>query len=89
MPEFTYNTEVPETDAFGKPTQEEYDKAKAGMQDMARFVRMSRNRQTQLIDELCGERANEKMYSEIYERHKDIVRRYEIYEELEKGKSNG
>ena len=83
MPEFTYNMEVPETDAFGKPTKDEYEKAKEGMQDMARFVRLCRNRQTQLIDELCSERESEKLYSEIYERHKDIVRRYEIYEELE------
>ena len=83
MPEFTYNTEAPETDAFGKPTKEEYDKAKAGMQDMSRFIRMSRDRQDDLLDELCSERNTEKMYLEIYERHKDIVRRYEIYEELE------
>ena len=42
----------------------------------------SRKRQEELLDELLKERTQEKDYQGMYDAHKDLVRRYEIYEEL-------
>ena len=73
MPENTYNTEVPETDAFGKPTKEAYEEAKESKERMSRFISLSRKLQNELIDKLCAERETEKMYLDIYERSRDVI----------------
>ena len=72
---------------ISKPTEEEYLKAKEEMSTFAKWVRLARNRQTELIDSLAVERENEKLYLGMYEKNKDIVSRYEIYEELEQRQS--
>ena len=66
-----------------KPTKEEYEKAKAEKEYFGGCLHLSRKRRDELIDELCKEREAEKHYREMYEQYKDIVRRYEIYEEIE------
>ena len=76
----------PEDDGVGKPTKEQYEKSKKLKADVSHWIRESRKRQEELLDKLCAERACEKDYKEIYDVHNDIVRRYEIYEEIE---SNG
>ena len=83
------NTEIkafPEDDGVRKPTKEQYEKSKKLKADVSHWIRESKKRQEALIDQLCKERACEKDYTEIYEAHRDVVRRYEIYEEIE---SNG
>jgi hypothetical protein len=45
-------------------------------------LRLCRQRKDELIDALAKERDNEKRYTELYEMNRDIVRKYEIYEEL-------
>ena len=41
------------------------------------------NFRDELIDALAKERESEKLYMELYEKHRDIIRKYEIYEELD------
>jgi hypothetical protein len=69
---------------LGKPTAEEYEKAKKDKEYAANALFLCRKRRDDLIDELSREREHEKFYMELYEKHRDIIRRYEIYEELEK-----
>jgi hypothetical protein len=68
---------------FGKPSKEEYEKAKKDKEYAANCLFLSRKRRDDLIDELTRERGHEKLYMELYEKHQDIIRRYEIYEEIE------
>lgn len=79
------NYTLPEcdVDAFGKPSKEAYEKAKKDKEFAATSLRMCRKRRDELIDALAQERESEKFYMELYEKHRDIIRKYEIYEELE------
>ena len=72
-----------EVDAFGKPSKEAYEKAKKDREFAATSLHMCRKRRDALIDEISRERESEKFYMELYEKHRDIMRKYEIYEELE------
>jgi hypothetical protein len=71
---------------LGKPTKEEYEKAKKDKEYAANALFLCRKRRDDLIDELAKERDHEKFFLELYEKHRDIIRRYEIYEELEASK---
>lgn len=75
-----------DVDAFGKPTKEEYERAKRDKEFAATSLHMCRKRKDELIDALAKERESEKLYMGLYEKNRDIIRKYEIYEELE---SNG
>lgn len=81
--DFKYESTEYDCDAFGKPSKEAYEKAKADKEYTANALFLCRKRRDELIDELCREREHEKLYLELYEKHRDIIRRYEIYEELE------
>ena len=70
-------------DSFGKPSKEAYEKAKKDKMLASDSLRLCRQRKDQLIDALAKERENEKHYTELYETNREIVRKYEIYEELE------
>jgi hypothetical protein len=70
-------------DAFGKPSKEAYEKAKKDKEFAATSLHLCRKRRDELIDALAKERESEKFYMDLYEKHRDIIRRYEIYEELE------
>ena len=72
-----------ETDAFGKPSKEAYEKAKKDKEFAANALHICRKRRDELIDALAKERNSEKFYMELHEKHRDIIRKYEIYEELE------
>ena len=72
-----------ECDAFGKPSKEAYEKAKKDKEFASDALWMSRRRRDELIDALARERESEKLYMELYEKHRDIIRKYEIYEEME------
>lgn len=72
-----------DTDAFGKPSKEVYEKAKQDKEFAATSLHMCRKRRDELIDALAKERESEKLYTELYEKNRDIVRKYEIYEEME------
>ena len=88
----TTSTDLPtltipyDIDAFGKPSKEAYERAKKDREYVGTSLHLCRKRRDELIDALAKERDNEKLYMELYERHRDIIRKYEIYEELE---SNG
>ena len=69
-------------DSLEKPTRAQYDESKQAMNDLSRWIRLSQERQRALMDDLLQERTNEKTYVASYEMHRDIVRRYEIYEEI-------
>lgn len=77
---------MPVHDDLGKPSKEAYEKAKKDKEFAATSLHMCRKRRDELIDALAQERESEKFYIELYEKHRDIIRKYEIYEELE---SNG
>ena len=77
------NEELEETIDVGKPSKEEYEKAKKDKEYAANALFLCRKRRDDLIDELSREREHEKLYIELYEKHRDIIRRYEIYEEIE------
>lgn len=75
--------ETEESIDLSKPTEEEYVEGKRQLEFFASCIHCSRKRQNELLDELCEERASEKLYKDNYDRVKDVVRRYEIYKELE------
>lgn len=79
-----FSDTAPETS--GKPTKEEYEKAKKDKEYAANALFLCRKRRDDLIDELSRERAHEKLYIEMYEKHRDTIRRYEIYKEIEADK---
>ena len=72
-----------EDDGISKPTQEMYMKSLEAKKSLADWIRRSRKRQEELMDELLKERTNEKDYKSMYEAHHDLVRRFELYEEIE------
>ena len=76
------NEELEESTDLGKPTKEDYEKAKKDREYVANALFLCRKRRDNLIDELASEREHEKFYLQMYEKHRDIIRRYEIYEEL-------
>lgn len=77
------NTEDGEVN-LTKPSKEEYEASKKEQVYFSDCIRLSRQRQNELLDTLCEERSAEKMYMEIYEKHREIVRRYEIFEEIQR-----
>jgi hypothetical protein len=80
---FSSNSADCDVDAFGKPSKEAYEKAKKDREFASTGLHMCRKRRDELIDALAKERENEKLYMELCEKHYDIIRKYEIYEELE------
>lgn len=68
-----------------KPTLEEYQKAKEEYKTYCSWLRMAREKKNDLIDALAVERENELLYLKQDEKQHDIIRCYEIYEQLEKG----
>ena len=85
---FSWENDEDVSGSISKPTQEEYEKAKEEMNTFAKWVGMARNKQTELIDALVIERENEKMYRKMYEKNKEVVSRYEIYEKIEQAARN-
>lgn len=87
MKNLNFNNEtIDDSIELGKPTKEEYEKAKKDKEYAANALFLCRKRRDDLIDELAKERDHEKFFLELYEKHRDIIRRYEIYEELEASK---
>lgn len=70
----------------GKPSKEEYEAAKLSMKTFSDCIVYVSKRREQLIDELAQTQEDLKMYRKAHQDNRDIVRRYEIYEELEKEK---
>lgn len=78
-----FNIEEEATCDLAKPSKEEYEKSLKEREYFAGCLRLSRARQGELLDALCEERSHEKLYLEAYEKHREVIRRYEIYEEIE------
>lgn len=68
-----------------KPTLEEYEKAKQEYKTYCSWLRMAREKKNELIDAIAVERQNELLYLKQAEKQHDIIRCYEIYEQIEKG----
>ena len=68
---------------MSKPTKEEYEQAKKDYQMFCSWLKMCKDKKNELIDALAVERQNELLYQKLAEKHRDTIRRYEIYEELE------
>lgn len=77
------NEELEETVDIGKPSKEAYEKAKRDKEYASNALFLCRKRRDNLIDELSREREHEKLYMELYEKYRDIIRKYEIYEEID------
>lgn len=84
MKNFNFDDDTEDTVEFGKPTEEEYEKAKKDKEYAANALFLCRKRRDDLIDELSREREHEKLYLALYEKQRDIIRKYEIYEEISK-----
>ena len=69
-------------DGISKPTEEQYENSKKMKAMLADWLHRSKKLQEELLDELFKERQAEKDYRGFYEAHRDIVRRYEIYQEI-------
>lgn len=68
---------------MSKPTREEYDKAVQDVSNFASWIGMERDRQNKLLDEICNCRKNIKLYEEAYLNAKNVILKYNMYEELE------
>lgn len=72
-------------DGTSKPSKEHYEQSKKTCGNLAQWIGMSRKRQNELLDALFEERESEKAYVQSYKAHQDLIRRYEIYEEIKNG----
>ena len=82
--EITNSFENEEEMITKKPTLEEYEKAKQEYKTYCSWLRMAIEKKNELIDSLAVERENELLYLKQAEKQHDIIRCYEIYEQLEK-----
>ena len=69
-------------DVLYQPSIEDYTFSRKCMKDLSSWINLSKNRQNSLLDDLCKEREMEKGWKELYDGHKEIVRKYEILQEL-------
>lgn len=71
---------------MGKPTVEEYEKALQARNDFRSWLGMEYERRDKYLDELLNSRENIKTYQENLDKANDIIRKYEIYQEIENEK---
>ena len=71
---------------MGKPTVEEYEKALQERNDLRSWLSMECKRRDEFLDKLLKSRENIKMYEKSLEKANDVIRKYEIYQEIENGK---
>lgn len=79
------NIELEETTDLGKPSKEEYERAKSDMEFASHALSLSRKNKNKLLDELLAEHQREIIYLQMYETQREIIRKYDFYEEVEKG----
>lgn len=70
---------------MSKPTLEEYEKAKQEYSTFCSWIQMARERKNKLIDELSNVRKDEILYLDLAEKYRETIRKYEIYDEIERG----
>ena len=68
---------------MGKPTVEEYEKALQERNNLRSWLSMECKRRDEFLDELLNSRENIKMYEKSLEKANDVIRKYEIYQEIE------
>lgn len=68
---------------MGKPTVEEYEKALQERNNLRSWLSMEHKRRDEFLDELLNSRENIKMYKKSLEKVNDVIRKYEIYQEIE------
>lgn len=81
----TTDTYVNVATSTDKPSKAQYEQSLRTKSLLSDWMRTCRKQQDELIDELCKARETEKFYLASYEQHRNIVRRYEIYEDIENG----
>lgn len=69
-----------------KPTPEAYEKAKEEYKSFCSWASLARKRKNELLNELIVEHQNEQLYLKFAEERREIIRRYEVYNEIENGK---
>lgn len=74
--------EFTDASCITKPTKEQYEASKEARNSLYGYIKLSAERQEQLLDELFKERCTEKSYRHMYEQHQNLIRIYETYEEL-------
>lgn len=71
---------------MGKPTVEGYEKALQERNNLRSWLSMEYKRRDEFLDKLLNSRENIKMYEKSLEKANDVIRKYEIYQEIENGK---
>ena len=73
---------------MAKPTEQEYQDALKSANLYTDWIRMTRERIDDLIDQIIDLRENQLCYQSSYNEAREIIERYNIYKELEKEKQN-
>lgn len=71
-----------------KPTREEYENALKDKKMLNEWLSMEYKTRDELLDKLLNSRETIKMYQEALNQSKDIIQRYEIYQEVEQNFRN-
>ena len=71
-----------------KPTIEQYKQARENNATLSEWICKSRAKQTNLIDALLEERDREKCYMSAFESNKEIISKYDFYEQVENGEND-
>ena len=72
-----------ECDDLSKPSKEDYEKALKDLEFARNSLHLCRKRKDHLIEELCKEQESEKIYTTCFERARCVIRKYEIYQDIE------
>lgn len=68
---------------MNKPTKEEYEKAVEEYKQFEKWLELEVEKQNKLLDELIHTRSNIRGYEQYLEKRKEIIQKYQIYEEIE------
>ena len=67
---------------MGSPTKEEYEKAMQNVIYLKDWIARENKRRDDLINQLCGSQKLLEGYKESLDYQKEIIQKYEIYQEL-------
>lgn len=70
--------------SMGIPTEKEYEEAKQASQTFRDWLRMSKQKQEELLDMLVICRNDIKSYQELLDEKNEVIAKYEIYQSLQK-----
>lgn len=70
------------------PTKEEYEEALESKKYLDDAIRREYKRRDNLINQLCGSQKLLDGYREALDYQKDIIMKYELYQEIKNGQEN-